>query len=87
MRNLMVKLEYHFVRMVGREMTCEKVAMRDLGRWCAKQGIVPTGAHSSKVTRRELQGHPTFAEFHGPMLDGPGIIRYDDWHVSEILSQ
>lgn len=45
-----------------------------------------TGTESMTAVRRELRGQPKFRDLYGPMYDGPGVVRYEDFAAYKYFS-
>lgn len=77
-------MTYKIVQLVEGDMitTCPT----DIIAWANVAGVEVTGENRNKVHRSELQGQPVLKGFAGPMWDGDGVIRYEDWKSCEILS-
>jgi hypothetical protein len=76
---------YLFVRYAGAEWSSDRVAASDLKAWCKEHNVIQTGVADAEWLHAELRGRPIFDGFHGPMGDGPAVIRYEDWPASNVL--
>ncbi len=50
------------------------------------RGFKVEGTNHAPYQRAELQGQPIFRNLAGPMWDGDGGIRYEDWASYNALS-
>ncbi len=78
----------------GRHVVSE-TAIENLDAFMSVRGFSETGrkpstaqlGHKFVNVREEIAGQPTFAELTGPMYDGEGVVRYEDWATYEDLSK
>ena len=74
------------VQMVDGQFAVTEVDMNNAIDAFGVRGYAHTGFNFNAHHRAELQGAPTFKNLCGPMYDGPGCVRYEEWAAYERLS-
>ncbi len=77
----------------GRHVVSE-TAIENLDAFMSVRGYNEVGRKPAQVqlghkftnVREEIAGQPEFDGLAGPMYDGPGVVRYEDWATNEDLS-
>lgn len=73
-------------RIVQKNVGVVEGDIADLMTEAQMRGYTPSGFNNNPQQRKELQGHPRFAELLGPMWDGDAI-RYECQATYDLLSQ
>ena len=80
-------MKYKLVQMVDGQMIASEFTDDNLIEAMEVRGFVQTEINWSSAHRVELRGKPIFKGLAGPMWDGPGSIRYEDWDSYQVLSR
>lgn len=73
-------------RLVPTEFSIENAAAAMEVRGFTVSGRQPESSGRIQY-REEIQGQPRYHELAGPMYDGPGVVRYEDWKANDLLSR
>lgn len=58
----------------------------DLIAAMAVRGYTCTGVYQAQDRLEKLQGEPVFDGCLGPVCDGNGVVRYENWCACDLLS-
>ncbi|HEY1900746.1 MAG TPA: hypothetical protein VGG49_13240 [Steroidobacteraceae bacterium] len=82
----------NLVQMADKKLVASQFAIENLASVMEVRGFKQVGVIEQRPgdriqLRAELIGQPKFEQLAGPMYDGPGVIRYEDWLANDVLSR